>query len=544
VTLFGIGMGYLMEEMRRINPGALYIIIEPDIKLFAEILKTRDLSELLCAERTLLFIEPEHIDFDELVPHPSAENIRQFVSRPYRMLYEEKAAQAEGDFLSYMNGKRINIATLKRFDRLWTKNIFKNCPYFFTRHGLVEVKNAGTGFPAVVVAAGPSQEGTLPLLKQLQDRVIIIAVDTVATPLMKREIVPDFVVTVDPQLINSHYVAGLAESCTEAPPPVLVADPAVYPTVLRIYQGPVVLTSSVFNPGKIIERFSGHKGSIAAGGSVATAAFDLGRILDADPLFILGLDLSYGMGRTHLSGSLVETFILSHIDRFHPLLSHTAGYMRGGKAVPVRDKRGMAAFTDRRMLLYRSWFEHQMKTERRKVYNITDGGLSIKGMVDVTPSMFEEHASGAADVKRALMDRIRSRITAMCVDRKRMEDFLGYLRETEEQLRQLRDLHAHAMDQVKALLHGRQDSSSGGLDRIEAEILAYHEPNRLISMVMQAPINRVLSGRKAEDMRQALENSLELYAAMSDAAQFLIELTDMARAVIGRKTSCRSPSAH
>ena len=95
----------------------------------------------------------------------------------------------ERDFQSYVNGKRINIATLKRFDRLWTRNIFKNCAHFFILPGVEALRDRGRGFPAVILAAGPSQEAQLPLLQKLQDRAILIAVDTVAQPLMKRHII-------------------------------------------------------------------------------------------------------------------------------------------------------------------------------------------------------------------------------------------------------------------------------------------------------------------------------------------------------------------
>ena len=88
--------------------------------------------------------------------------------------------------------------------------------------------------------------------------------------------------------------------------PVLVADPAVYPSTLRNYKGPLVLTSSVFSPGKIIESFAGPKGDIAAGGSVSVSAFDLARIIGADPIILLGLDLSYSGGKPHFSGSFME----------------------------------------------------------------------------------------------------------------------------------------------------------------------------------------------------------------------------------------------
>lgn len=542
VVLLGIGMGYLLEEIRELDPDARVLVIEPDVGLFTEILKTRDLSASLCAERTELLLEPETVEFDDLIPHDSAGNLRLIVSRPYRALFQERIGRIERDFQTYLNGKRINIATLERFDRLWTKNIFKNCTHFFTRPGVEMLRHSGREFPAVVVAAGPSQEAQLPLLRHLQEGLILIAVDTVAEPLMKRHIIPDFIVTVDPQYINSRYVARLETLCERSALPVLVADPAVYPAVLRTYRGPVMLTSSVFSPGKVIERFSGVKGSIAAGGSVATASFDLGRILDAEPLFMLGLDLSYscGMGRTHLSGSLVEHYFLTRTTRFRTLPSLAAGYMRGGDAVPIKGRGGKTLFTDRRMLLYRTWFEHQMRTEKRKVKNATAGGLPVEGMTDEPLENLRKHVCRDTAAKKVLMKGIRSSIEAVSTNLEGMVRFSRYLDDTIEELSLFRQTGARAMEQTEILLRSPSEGRWDELGALDCRLLSFKEPNRLISMVMQASIHQVLSRQRAKNLEETLDVSRELYASMCEAADYIRGLMKISRELLDKKITCRA----
>jgi hypothetical protein len=273
---------------------------------------------------------------------------------------------------------------------------------------------------------------------------------------------------------------------------------------------------------------------------VATAAFDLGRILGAEPLFMLGLDLSYGMGKTHLSGSLVERYLLTRMNRFSPLLSHTLRYMHGGEAVPLRDKRGGTVFTDRRMLLYRSWFEHQMLTEKRKICNITAGGLSIEGMPDEPAERLGEYTRvDTALKKRALMDRIRSFISKASLNRAGVEDFTRYLGDTAEQLGRLQEIQKRAMELTEALLHSPSDTDWGELGDLDARLLSFEEPNRLISMVMQASIHQVLSRRRVDDRREALEISRELYKAMSEATFFIAGLVKVSMERLKKNISCR-----
>ncbi len=527
VVVFGMGLGYHLKEMLLVNSQALFVIIEPDLELFAEILKARDLSDLLLTKRVLLFIEPENIDFDELALHPSAANMKQVVLRSYRILYEGKALQASRDFQAYLDGKRINIATLKRFDRLWTKNTFKNCHCFFTRGGVSLLRDRFRGLPAIVLAAGPSLEKDLPLLKKYGGKAVLIAVDTVLGTLLERGIHPDFAVAVDPQLINSYHLAGLVLFPKTEEPPILVADPAVYPTVLRTYRGEILITSSVFSPGRIIEQFAEIKGSIAAGGSVATAAFDLARILGADPILLMGLDLSFAGERTHISGSYVERYIQSHAYRFRTIPSFAGHYIRGGDPRVLTDKSGRSVLSDRRMLLYRSWFERQVRFETTTILNATRGGLSIEGIPDIMPDDIGQYVA-SSNGKKGKMIEIRNLVRSAPVQTERSRRFVEYLVERQKELREIQSLSARAVECAKNLIHSPSTESERELSGLEESILSYRDCSRLVGMVMQESINEALTVRPAENMDRALARSMELYRSIEEASLFVRNVLEMA----------------
>lgn len=518
VVLFGMGLGYHLHEMLRMNSGAHYVVVEPDFELFSEILKTRDLSCLMLSKHVTLLIEPKAVDLDELSPHPPTANIAHIVLRSYRALYETEAAQAEKDFQAYVNSKKINRATLRRFDRLWTKNTFKNCHYFFTRGGVSMLRGRFRGIPAIVVAAGPSVEQDLPLLKQYSAGCVIIAVDTVLNTLLKRGIGPDFAVTVDPQLINSYHLASVVIPVETLP--VLVADPAVYPTVLRTYRGDVLITSSVFNPGRIIEQFADIKGSIAAGGSVATAAFDLARIMGADPVILMGLDLSFSGGKTHISGSYVERYIQSHAHRLRTILTFTGSYIRGGNPAPFNDKSGFPVLSDSRMLLYKNWFERQMGNETTTVLNATRRGLSIEGIPDILPEEIRMHISESVG-KSEIMDEIRHLIEKLPIQSDRARIFIQYLAERQDDLARIESLAREAAACAEGLKKKPSAEAERKLASLEERIVSFRDCSRLIDMVMQEPINKTLSQTAAEDMDHALNRSIELYGAIEEAAIFL-----------------------
>jgi hypothetical protein len=540
VVLLGFGLGYLAERILVECRSTFLVVIEPRMDVFVRALRTRHLTEVLGSHRVCLVIggdepsginsgginsgginsgginSPGKIPWDDVVPDTPLSRMKLIVHRPYSRIDPERARTVAGDFYDFRRRRTINTATLMRFDRLWTRNTFKNAAFFFSRPGIREIEGALRGFGVLVLGAGPSLERSVDAVRELQERAFTVSADTALVPLLHRGIVPDFVVSVDPQFINSLYVTALSRfrNIPGDKLPVLVSDPAVYPTTLRCYPGLSVLSSSVFSPGKIVERFSGKKGDIAAGGSVMTTAFDFARIAGGDPIALLGLDLCYSRAKTHLSGSLIEEFLLSRANRISTALTSTVAYVRGGRPVTLRDRDGAEVLTDSRLLLYRSWFAGQRLAPG--TYNATEGGLDIEGMRNVqTPELFGLLPDRAGD-KREVRERLILSLRGGRIDRRRVENFLDYLRGIGKGLGEIRVLCREGIE----ILKSGEDGHIPSLDRIDGRILAHEEENRIISMVMQKPIHRALTGREG-DIR---ETSIDLYSAIDDASALLLEI--------------------
>jgi len=522
IVVFGLGLGYHIEELINRKSESKIIVIEPRIELFKLALKTRDLSKIIKSKRVSFLLNPNSLDFDNLAPHQS--NIRFIIHRAYMNLAVKKALEFKHNFDSYINRKNINIATLKRFDRLWTNNTFKNAPFFFTLQGISSLKDKFKGFPAIVIGAGPSIEREIVNIKYYKKYSILIAVDTAINPLLKRGIVPDFVVTVDPQLIKSFYLVNLFINLAQERKPILVADPAVHPVTLRNYDGVKFLTSSIFSPGKIIERFSGIKGSIAAGGSVSTTAFDLSRIIGADPIILLGLDLSYKEVKTHLSGSFFERHILLNANRFNTNITQFSKYLKSGNPIRVLDKIGNTVFTDKRLLLYKSWFEDQIKYTRVKVINATKEGLHIEGIPDIPLEKAMENIK-----KRNTKESLKiGLVYKNMIDRYKVDNFMKYLNTIYSNLKELQNLGAKGKLIAKKLLNLNDDklikTFNKEFKKIDENILSYKEENLLLSMVVQSSINDVFNKSRNRDFKNAVRNSLSIYSSIEDGSKFLIKL--------------------
>jgi hypothetical protein len=575
IVLIGFGMGYFVEALLERNPDAFILVIEPDIVILQEAMRLRDLTSTLRSENLLMLpgnsIVPDDVagnaaaedgkPEDALIEDDAADDTATddagacgrvslddvigvnspavLAMRPYLELFREKTARIRNEISAYLNRTEINVATLRRFDRLWTRNSFRNASAFFRLPGIERLRDVLGGSPAVVVCAGPSLDADAGTLRSLADRLAIIAVDTALKPLMKRGIVPDFVVTVDPQFINCFFTAQLEPF--PGKPPALIADPGVHPATLKGYPGLVFITSSVFSPGKFIERFSGGKGSVAAGGSVAVAAFDAARILGADPIVMLGLDLSYGSGTTHASGSFIEEYVLTRTGRFQRPANYYVDYLRKGDPTYAAARDGTRVITDRRLLLYKKWFENRPHLAGTRVVNAASGGLHIEGFQDVPlDRLFDltgtadggTRPDGAPDEKKLDKEALRKRLEEIWfserLDCDRLTAFISHLTSLKASILELRSFCREGRLLSTRLIDSPSEVEelNRSLTEIDGEILSHGEENQLLSMVMQTPISDVLRGGTGDGL-SARERSRRLYTDMEEGLEFLMRLFEL-----------------
>ena len=197
--------------------------------------------------------------------------------------------------------KEINDNTLEQFGKLWLKNSIKNARFIDKLNTIQCIKNFCSGENAFILAAGPTLSEVLPYLKQIQEKSVLICVDTALRSCLSAGVEPDFIILVDPQYWNARHIEGL-----RALKSTLITEIAAYPSVFRFECRQILLCSSLYPFGRYIEKYRGEYGKLSAGGSVATTAWDFAQWLGCTQIFFAGLDLSYPDKKTHVKGSTFE----------------------------------------------------------------------------------------------------------------------------------------------------------------------------------------------------------------------------------------------
>jgi hypothetical protein len=377
VIVFGFGLGYGVEAARRRLPLSTLLVVEPDARIFKAALFARNFSELLPDPRLLLHIggEPEGLaPLLEGMPlaRPAFLRLRPEVERdpaPYRA--------AEEVVHSWILRRDVNVNTLNRFGRLWVRNLCRNMKAFLDCPGVGALEGRFAGMPALMVAGGPSLDALLPHLREASRRALVVSVNTPLRPCREAGVEPDFTVVVDPQYWASRYM-----DWTTSTTGVVVAEPSAHPRAFRREGARFFLCSSLFPLGETLETAVGPKGKLGAGGSVATSAWDLARLLGAAPLYTAGLDLGYPGLRTHCRGAYVEDSWLAGSGRLATAEGSSFRSLKEIGLFPVRSASGGFTMTDRRMLLYKWWFENQLAMRPdMESFSLGPESIAIKGML-------------------------------------------------------------------------------------------------------------------------------------------------------------------
>lgn len=375
-VFYSFGLGYGPIAFATEYPDKHLIIIEPDVNRFLLALSYLDWSKVFSAKSVVCFIGA---DFQDIIPIEEKIGIANcsFFSIPSQVAHAQNYFN-DLEKLTERNRqkKNINDRTLEKFSHLWLKNTCKNNKYLATCSGITDLKDSAKGLRACVLAAGPSLDYILPFLSEIKKRSIIICVDTALKSCLKTGVQPDYIILVDPQYWNARHIHGLS-----APESTLITEIAAWPSVFHFPCKEIRLCASQYPLGKYLETAFSPKGTLAAGGSVATTAWDFARYLGCTSIFLAGMDLGFPDLKTHSAGCQFEERVFTTSNRF--ATSETSGSSALYSAFPffAKNYKNLPILTDKRMSLYAWWFESKCAANPDiTVYSLTPQSLKIPGI--------------------------------------------------------------------------------------------------------------------------------------------------------------------
>lgn len=363
--LLGFGLGYLaLEIAKKLDKGHVLLICESDPGIFQTAMHLTDLEPLLHSERIKILVGedvPIGMWIESFHVHYFVSKVSLVKYHPSYRTNPEYYQRLEQQITDTAMSLKINLATMLAFGPLTLTNLLRNLPWIRRFPGVKQLTNRFAGRPAIVAAAGPSLEKHLHLLKDVKDKAVLIAVDTLLGILPPHGILPDIVVTLDPEEWNCHKFREMALD-KRVP---MVCHPCSQREIITSYPGKKFATAVWFPIYHYLARYWEDKGLIGLRAqAVGHVAFDLARLIGADPIVFVGLDLSFPQPKFH-AGNMLEEVITWEEERPR-MISTTDIFGQRVNTIP--------GFKSMQGLL-----EQEIQNTKALCIDATEGGVRIAG---------------------------------------------------------------------------------------------------------------------------------------------------------------------
>ena len=514
IFIFGIGAGYLINAVKKLNVNIA--VIEPSIKFFNLLIDNFKLDKIL-EDNITFFIGGDDIeDIEKFISIANTKKVKFFITRSYANLFGEEALFYQQKVLSIVDKKIININTISRFDKLWAYNIASNVAKISTHYGANKFFDKYKNIPAVIVSAGPSLEKNIRKLREMKNKALIIAVDTAMKPLFSHNISPHFVITIDPQKKNSKYFRNV-----DFKDSVLIAESSVDKEAIDSFNGAIYFINSIFPLAKYFMEELGNRGDITTGGSVSTAAYDFAIRIGANPIIMVGLDLSFPNYQTHIKGSYHEENFFTEIYKLDSYDSRIYKVLIAGNLREEKNIYNEKVWTDSRFDMYKNWYEEQcLKYNQIKFYNATEGGIVINGMENIN---LEELIQKFNDIDINIDRNDRN------IERKNeiLTNIKNGLIKIEGEISKIKPYILNALELCEKInedlkRHRKVDKLLESLNEYDIKILNISKVNEFLGITMQKTIKAITEGFIFEDEKydKSIVNSYKLYEAMNESIDF------------------------
>lgn len=376
--IFGVGCApYLFHALRSLPREALSVlVIEPSLDLLLLTLSQTSVFQALPAGCRLSFIVEKD---NSLIDEAFAWNVVPIgifpISKAEAFSHEgqgdwESMAELRDTLKKQIIYRLTMLGNSPEDTLLGFRHAALNTPRILQSPRIADLKDNYGGKPFVCVASGPSLEKNVHLLKDIQDKCVIVACDTVLFHLLEKGIIPHVVTSIErtygtyrvwiPKVLKKY-----GEECKNI---LLISQSVSYPLTAGRWPGPNIVVGKMDVP--VDSWYTGvvlGQQVMYSGLSVSHMALSLAIACEASSVALIGQDLSYSdEGASHASDTVPDSVLKREQKR------------REGMGVPGIS--GDLVETSAIWLTFIQIFERMLSSFAKfPVYDCTEGGAFING---------------------------------------------------------------------------------------------------------------------------------------------------------------------
>ncbi|MDR1044958.1 MAG: DUF115 domain-containing protein [Candidatus Adiutrix sp.] len=362
-VIFGLGLGYHLELLRRQYPEIRFLVFEPT----PELLNVFEHHSVFKGSNLEL-----NTDWADLELALSREVVYSRGGRAVVLApegYRELRPEAYQAFSQLVGREILRHSVIERtredLNSLFLENLAANAGRLMGLPDLMHLKGRLPARPAFIVGAGPSLDQSAEFLRPVGAKGLILAAATALKPLLAKGVSPDVVLALEASDTSDYLRLSPAESEILGPGCLLALASSSHPAHFEVpgfHRGVFHLTAGVAEA-------LGTGAFLPQGGNAGSAAFALAYVWGLRPLILVGQDQAYQGGRLHADrapGQAVEN---------------------DPRTIAVQGVGDSVVETHSGLLASLGWFSEAAKTialtgQPPQLFNCSAGGARISGFIE------------------------------------------------------------------------------------------------------------------------------------------------------------------
>ncbi|MFJ8102421.1 motility associated factor glycosyltransferase family protein [Lysinibacillus sp. NPDC096212] len=509
--LFGYGLGYLVDSLKeQLKFGEPLIVIDPlfdDSHLEVQARhKDNEFDKFLYNSKSVNKLE---YIIDTIKGLELQKNFKIICAPNYDKLFPEMYLQVLKTVKDIQQKNMVSENTIYRDSELWQKNLSENLISIFEDRNLNKLQQIYS-CPVIIASGGPSLTKQLPLLKEIQDNVIIIAAGSTINSLLAFGIEPDYVASIDGTEASYNQFKDLNLQKTKLMYTIF-SNPKIRTQFNNLgYAFTAISDDSIYN--YLNNKLDVNLPKIVGGGSVAQYAFSIAQYISSGPIALIGQDLAYTDNQTHAANNK-QTKRIEESWRVSDNMFAVEGFD------------GEDVWTSTSLYSMKLTFEQMIENypSNNIIFNCTEGGARLNGFKQKTFNDFFEQYIQKERPNKEIGIENQTYIVAQDEWKNLKEILEGELKEYDQIIK-------HLIKGLNTLESNRSNTTFNNktlkkLDKVDKEVAELYSKVQMDFIVVPITL-RVLKGflekeneTTTEKYTRVYNQTKTLYAKLLDATR-------------------------
>ncbi|OEH86735.1 hypothetical protein BHU72_00210 [Desulfuribacillus stibiiarsenatis] len=377
VLFYGMGLGYHIEYFAKAYPDKRISIYEPNQSVFNAFLNSNSLNKFPLKNIEFFYIESAESDsnaFLQNLAYQMYEPVMLFVLPSYQQVFPDNIQNFTKCFIEIIRNQKLQYKVQLAFGKRWVINSLFNLRETFNSKNIFnDTDKYFRNKPVVVVSAGPSLEEEYENLRYIKENhlAFIFSVGSAYKALLAQKIIPDAILTYDPQKHNYEVFSMLYhQNITQVP---LIYGTSVGFETLEMYKGPKMhfFTSADTVSNYYLKDINSKSTKVINDApTIAAITMQIVAELGANPVILVGQNLGFKDNK----------FYAGEVEYHSRTSSIVAEDLED--LIEVEDVNGDKIATNRGFNTMRKDLETYIASyPNLKVINTTRGGVKIAGTI-------------------------------------------------------------------------------------------------------------------------------------------------------------------